>query len=127
MATKPLPVGTCNVPVNVPLEWRRRLGRLAHESDISACEYIRRLLAPALEEGLIFGPADDRVSVKVMRMGLLLFVLGTYAAAIVQSLDPAHGDDMRRSSTSVRVVRGGRVLRGVRRAREDAPWEALLA
>ena len=52
MATIPLTKGTANLSVNVPLAMREQLRSLARASQCSVGEYIRRVLAEAIRDGV---------------------------------------------------------------------------
>lgn len=104
MATKALPQGSCNFPVNMPREMRRQLGRLAFESDMSTGEYIRRLIEPAVRNGIIFAKASAKASI-------IAITITGFAAVCNYSLTP--NQDLRRAPTRI-------VARGVRKEVEAA-------
>lgn len=41
-ATRPLPAGTCNTTINVPVEWRLAVGKQADTQGISLGEFLKR-------------------------------------------------------------------------------------
>lgn len=84
MATKPLPPGTCNFPVNLPVDLRRDAGRLAYAADKSLGAWLREMVAQQVSDAYSKGRLVDRSAQRSLELGMSIAFaagLGFVAAA----------------------------------------------
>lgn len=103
MPTNSIGAGTCNVPVNMPLEERLILGRLACERHISTGELIRRLIDRAIR----FEDRTAAGAIRRVRMERRRIKAGVLVALVVLGL-----------FTERDILRPARMLRGRRQETE---------
>lgn len=89
MPTRPLPPGTCNFPVNLPVDLRRDAGRLAYAADKSLGAWLREMVAVQVSDAYAKGHLIDRSAQRSLELGLCaLFAAGVgFVAAAALSGD----------------------------------------
>ena len=77
MATNPIPRGTCNFPVNLPLELRRDIGRLAFSDGKALGRWFREVAEAAVAEAYRTGRLIDRTAQRSLEIaGVFVVALG---------------------------------------------------
>lgn len=103
MATKPIPPGSTNFPVNMPTELRRVAGRLAYEQDMALGAWIREMICARVAVAYRAGEISREVAQAALKTSFVAVVaLGFFAAAAASVLG---GNEPRRVG---RISRRGR-------------------
>lgn len=102
MPTKPLPIGTCNFPVNAPVELRRDVGRLAYAQGKSLGAFTRELWERAVADAYRTGKLVDRIAQRSLEISAVLVAMFGIAAAVLAA---AMGDNSQRTARIQRVSR----------------------
>jgi hypothetical protein len=92
--TKQIPIGTCNMPVNVDIEERAVIGRAAFNLGISTGEFIRRLISTAMSSTHPY-EAEQIAEIRRRRKGFV--VLGVGLLCAWQAMQPAHHEQFARA------------------------------
>lgn len=101
MPTRPLPAGTCNFPVNLPIPLRRDAGRVAYMHGEALGRWVRELIEREVVEAKVRG-AIDAAGQMVLRLPVV--VLGFIGvAAVITQMFSVDSDQVAR-----RVTRRGR-------------------
>lgn len=100
--TRPLPPGTVNTTLNVPLEWRLAVGKAADARGLSLGEFLKQ----AVERTLAYDEPATALRLRAIRTAVVAAML--LLAMPLQWIAAAKQDIGRVRTASVRVVRGKR-------------------
>lgn len=118
MSTHAIQPGRCNFPVNMPVEMRREIGRLATMHGQSTGAYIRGLIEQSIADAKGRGLEilrDARQT--VLPLAACLTIACGLAATIISA---AIGENQLRRPTCQRVATSIRTVRAARREGEGA-------
>lgn len=110
MPTNPIPKGTCNLPVNITVEERAVLGRLAVSQDMATGSLVRDLILAGLRQN---SPvvADQVQRIRLERKRMVLSVsIAFIGIPLILFADFSQKD--------LRLVRCSRTGRSIRRVEE---------
>lgn len=107
--THQIGAGTCNVPINMPIEERAIIGRLACRLDLSAGALLRKLIGDAMAREFPDEAARlARIEARRVRRAVAMLIVGLLAVCV----------EFVRQTDLRQAPRGG--ARVVRIAREEA-------
>jgi hypothetical protein len=118
--TNPIGTGTCNLPVNIPLDERAALGQAAFAAGArSVGDYVRKLILSALEH------ENPKAAAKVRQIRRQYYGTAALLAVLAwgswQAAQPgSRMEPLRRATTRISMT-----LRVVRRGREEQEVVAL--
>lgn len=101
MATHPIPQGTCNFAINLPIPLRREAGRVAAMQGLALGRWLRELALREVSTAKLRGALDAAGQITLRLPAVALGLIG--AAAVIAQMFAVDSDQVAR-----RVVRRGR-------------------